>query len=245
MLDQINKENVPRHIAVIMDGNGRWAQKKGAMRVFGHKNAIQAVRDVIEASDDVGAEYLTLYTFSTENWSRPQYEVNAIMELVVHTVMSEMDSMMANNVRLVSIGDRNSLPGHCKGKLEEGIAKTAHNTGLTVILALSYSGRWDIQQAMKGIAEKVANKEIEVEAISQELIASHLCTAEYPDPELLVRTSGEYRISNFLLWQMAYTELYFTDVLWPDFRKVHLYEAVLDFQRRERRFGKTGAQVKS
>jgi undecaprenyl diphosphate synthase len=245
MIEAIDKENVPRHIAVIMDGNGRWAQKKGAMRIFGHKNALTAVRDAIEGASDMGVEYLTLYAFSTENWSRPQDEVNALMELLVNTISSEVPSMVKNNIKLTAIGDIESLPAKCQLNLENAKQDTSKNTGLTVVLALSYSGKWEIEQAVKKIVKKIAKKELKESDITQQLIADHLTTKDIPDPELLIRTSGELRTSNFLIWQTAYTELYFTEVLWPDFRKEHLFEAVMDYQKRERRFGKTGAQVKT
>src|SRR5690606_11737237 len=241
---EIDKDKIPSHIAVIMDGNGRWAQKKGAMRIFGHRNAMTAVREVIEGAGDLGVKHITLYAFSTENWSRPQDEINALMQILVNAIADEVDNMMKNNIRLSMIGDMESLPEACQSNLRQAMETTRDNTGLQVILALSYSGKWEITEAVKAIVEKIASNEITREEISQDLIASHLNTSGIPDPELLIRTSGELRISNFLLWQMAYTELYFTDVLWPDFRKEHLYEAVLDYQKRERRFGKTGAQIK-
>ncbi|WP_373493977.1 isoprenyl transferase [Aquiflexum sp.] len=245
MKELIDKTKIPNHIAVIMDGNGRWAQKKGAMRIFGHKNAITAVRETIEGAAELGLKYLTLYAFSTENWSRPQDEINALMELLVDTITKEVPNMMENNIRLVTIGHLPSLPHGCRQKLQETKELTANNTGLTVVLAISYSGRWEIQDAVKAIVKKVENKELKIEDITQEVIAANLNTKDIPDPELLIRTSGEIRISNFLLWQLAYTELFFTEVLWPDFRKEHLIEAILDYQKRERRFGKTGAQIKT
>lgn len=241
---EIDKDKIPNHIAVIMDGNGRWAQKKGAMRIFGHRNAMTAVREVIEGSAELGVKHITLYAFSTENWSRPQDEINALMELLVNAIADEVDNMMKNNIRLSTIGDTNSLPHACQSNLRNAMQTTGGNTGLEVILALSYSGKWEITEAVKSIVEKVVSKELEIKEITQELISSHLNTKGIPDPELLIRTSGELRISNFMLWQMAYTELYFTEVLWPDFRKEHLHEAILAYQRRERRFGKTGAQIK-
>lgn len=244
MKESLNKEKIPQHIAIIMDGNGRWAQQKGAMRVFGHKNAITAVRESIEGAAELGVKYLTLYAFSTENWSRPEDEVTALMELLVDTISGEVPNMMKNSIRLLSIGDIESLPKKAREKLHEAITMTAANTGLTVVLALSYSGRWEIQHAIKSIVKKVVDHQLQIEDITQEVIAAHLNTKNIPDPELLIRTSGEIRISNFLLWQLAYTELYFTEVLWPDFRKEHLVEAILDYQKRERRFGKTGAQIK-
>ncbi len=241
---EIDKGNIPSHIAVIMDGNGRWAQKKGAMRIFGHKNAMTAVREVIEGSAELGVKFITLYAFSTENWSRPQEEINALMELLVNAIGDEVGNMMENNIRLSMIGDINSLPKACQVNLRKAMKTTGNNTGLTVVLALSYSGKWDLESAVKNIVEKVASGEISKDNINQELISSQLNTKGIPDPELLIRTSGELRISNFMLWQMAYTELYFTEILWPDFRKEHLYEAISAYQKRERRFGKTGAQIK-
>lgn len=228
-----------------MDGNGRWAKKKGAMRIFGHRHAIQAVKDAIEGANNLGIKYLTLFSFSTENWSRPQDEVKALMELLVKTIIDEVSLMMKNNIRLRSIGDLESLPKSAYEKLVEAQRQTETNTGLTVILALSYSGQWELAQATKRIAQKVSEGKLKPEEITQQTVADHLETAGIPDPELMIRTSGEYRISNFLLWQLAYTELYFTPVLWPDFRVDHLYEAVEDYQKRERRFGKTGEQVKT
>lgn len=245
MKEAIHKENIPNHIAIIMDGNGRWAQGKGAKRVFGHRNAITAVREAITGANDLGVKYLTLYTFSTENWSRPKFEVNAIMELLMNTMTSQLPDLMRDNVKLTYVGDFDSLSSRFQKKLNEVMEATSGNTGMTLVLALSYSGRWELTNAVKDIAKKVADKEIDLEAVTEEYISSSLLTKEIPDPELLIRTSGELRISNFLLWQLAYTELYFTEVLWPDFRKEHLYEAIVDYQNRERRFGKTGAQIKS
>lgn len=245
MKEEIDKGKIPRHLAVIMDGNGRWAQKKGAMRIFGHRNAMTAVREAIEGSAELGIEFITLYAFSTENWSRPKEEINALMELLVSAIRDEVGTMMKNNIRLAAIGDIKSLPKRCLANLLEAIDTTKGNTGLTVTLALSYSGKWDIEEAIKTIVEKVVSNEISTEDITQDLISSHLSTKGIPDPELLIRTSGELRISNFMLWQLAYTELYFTEVLWPDFRKEDLHAAILAYQKRERRFGKTGAQIKS
>jgi undecaprenyl diphosphate synthase len=241
--DKINTEKLPRHIAVIMDGNGRWAKKQGAMRVFGHRNAIKAVRDTTEACAELGVKYLTLYAFSTENWSRPQAEVTALMELLVSTIRSETETLMKNNVRLLAIGDLVNLPKNCQRELREAIDITSGNTGLSLVLALSYSGRWEIAEAVRLIAAKVAAGELSADGITDETISQHLNTAGMPDPELLIRTSGEQRISNFLLWQLAYTELYICDTLWPDFRREHLYEAILNYQQRERRFGKISEQV--
>lgn len=245
MKESIDSTKIPQHIAIIMDGNGRWAQKKGAMRVFGHKHALAAVRETIEAADDLGVKIVTLYAFSTENWSRPADEVSALMEIMINSFISELPRMVQNNVRLTAIGDIESLPASMQKNLKNTVETTKNNTGVRVNLALSYSGRWELEQAVKDIAKKVVTGQMTVEEISQEAIATHLNTNDMPDPELLIRTSGELRISNFLLWQMAYTELYFTDVLWPDFRKEHLEAAILDYQKRERRFGKTGTQIKS
>ncbi|MBY5951287.1 isoprenyl transferase [Algoriphagus sp. NF] len=245
MKEVLDRERIPNHIAIIMDGNGRWAKKKGAMRIFGHRHAIQAVKDAIEGAENLGVKYLTLFSFSTENWSRPQEEVNGLMELLVKTITDEVPMMMKNNIRLESIGDLDSLPPNAFDKLMEAKRTTEGNDGLTVILALSYSGQWEITQATKRIAQKISEGKLKVEEINQQLIEDHLETAGIPNPELMIRTSGEYRISNFLLWQLAYTELHFTPVLWPDFRREHLLAAIIDYQKRERRFGKTGEQVKS
>jgi len=244
MKEAIDKGNIPKHIAIIMDGNGRWAQKKGAMRIFGHRNAIAAVRDAIEGSAELGVKYISLYAFSTENWSRPKEEVDALMEILVQAITDEVPTMMKNNIRLDTIGDTESLPPSCREHLRMGKEETKANTGMTVVLALSYSGRWEISQAVRKIVRKVVKGEISEKDVNQEMIASCLNTAGIPDPELLIRTSAEVRISNFMLWQLAYTELYFTEVLWPDFRKKDLHEAILAFQKRERRFGKTGAQIR-
>lgn len=243
MKEQINSDNLPKHVAVIMDGNGRWAKQKGAARIFGHKNAIKAVREVTEGCAELGVECLTLYAFSTENWARPKAEVSGLMSLLVATIKDELPTLQKNNISLHSIGDRSELPKETRSKLERAIDSTASNTGLKLILALNYSGKWDIANAMKSIAQEVKSGELNPEGINQEIIANHLSTANFPDPELLIRTSGEMRISNFLLWQMAYTEMFFTPVLWPDFRREHLHEAILAYQRRERRFGKISEQV--
>ena len=244
MKETIYRNNIPKHIAVIMDGNGRWAKQKGAMRIFGHRNAIQAVREAIEGSGELGVNYLTLFSFSTENWSRPKEEVDALMDLLVQTIVAETGLMMKENVRLNAIGDLESLPKSTYDKLIEVMQQTSANTGLTVNLALSYSGQWELTKAAQRIAQKVSEGKLSPGEITQQTLADHLDTAGIPDPELMIRTSGEYRISNFLLWQLAYTELYFSDVLWPDFRKEHLFAAIEDYQKRERRFGKTGEQVK-
>ncbi|MFM8347013.1 MAG: isoprenyl transferase [Bacteroidota bacterium] len=221
-----------------MDGNGRWAQQKGAARIFGHRNAIEAVKAISTGCAELGVEYLTLYVFSTENWGRPQEEVQGLLELLVNTLKSEISTLQENKVRLQAIGDIASLPGNCQKNLQFAIDATAANTGLTVVLALSYSGRWEITQAVRKIAGSVAEGLMKPEAITDEVIAAHLETAGLPDPELMIRTGGEMRISNFLLWQLAYTELWITRKFWPDFRKEDLYEAIIEYQHRERRFGK-------
>ena len=243
MKESINPNNLPQHIAVIMDGNGRWAKGQGAARIFGHRSAIQAVRDVTEGCAELGVGFLTLYAFSTENWGRPRAEVNALMQLLVNTIGSEQETLMKNNVRLQTIGDTHRLPTNCDTTLQQAIELTQHNTGLTLVLALNYSGRWEITEAVKKIAQQVEQQHLRAEEIDQTTIANQLTTRTMPDPELLIRTSGEMRISNFLLWQLAYTELYITPVLWPDFRREHLYEAILTYQQRERRFGKISEQV--
>lgn len=241
--EKIDLNNLPKHIAVIMDGNGRWAKQKGGMRIFGHQNAISAVRDTVEGAAELGVKYLTLYAFSTENWSRPQFEVNALMELLISTIRKETATLTKNNIRLQTIGDINSLPKNCHRELMEAIELTANNTHMTLNIALSYSGRWDLTQAVRSISQLVAAGELQPDDINEKIVAEHLSTAGMPDPELLIRTSGEMRISNFLLWQLAYTEIYITNLFWPDFRKQHLYEAILSYQSRERRFGKTSEQL--
>ena len=241
--EKINLANLPKHIAVIMDGNGRWAKQQGAQRIFGHENGVKSVRETVEAAAELGVKYLTLYAFSTENWNRPQEEVMALMQLLVHTINAETKTLNKNNIRLEAIGDLKSLPADCYKELQEAIEKTKNNSRTTLILALSYSSRWEIINAVKEIAKEVENKKISSTQINEDTINQYLCTANIPEPELMIRTSGEHRISNFLLWQLAYAELYFTDKLWPDFRKEDLYEAILDYQNRERRFGKTSEQL--
>ena len=236
--DQIDLNNLPQHVAIIMDGNGRWAKKKGAARIFGHRNAIQAVTDVTEGCGELGIKYLTLYAFSTENWGRPKEEVDGLMELLVNTIKKEINNLMENRVRLQTIGDITHLPAACQRNLEEAKQTTKNNTGLTVLLALNYSGRWEILKATKKIAEDVRDGKLQVNDINEQTYSGYLETAGVTDPELLIRTSGELRVSNFLLWQIAYTELYITKTLWPDFRKEDLYEAIYSYQHRERRFGK-------
>lgn len=236
--DKIDLTRLPEHIAIIMDGNGRWAKEKGYPRVFGHKNGVKSVSVITEAATELGIKYLTLYVFSTENWGRPLEEVNALMELLVDAIEKETVRLQKNNIRLMTIGDLNRLPEKVRNKLEECIRLTAKNTGLTLILALSYSSRWEIQQAVKNISSDVQTGKINTEDITDELISSYLLTREIPDPDLLIRTSGEVRISNFLLWQIAYSELYFTEKHWPAFRKEEFYHSIIEFQRRDRRFGK-------
>ncbi len=239
----LDSTRIPQHIAIIMDGNGRWAKKKGMARIFGHQNALKAVRETVETAAEIGVKYLTLYAFSTENWNRPQKEVQALMELLVSSINKERDTLKKNNIRLQAIGDIASLPLKCRKELDEAYKYTEKCDRMTLILALSYSARWELIEATKKIAQIVKNGEIKEDEITQELISSFLTTSKYPDPELLIRTSGEYRISNFLLWQIAYSELYFTKTLWPDFRKEDLILAVQDFQKRERRFGLTTEQI--
>lgn len=241
--EHIDINNLPRHIAVIMDGNGRWAKKKGAMRIFGHKNAVQAVKEVTEGCGELGIKYLTLYAFSTENWNRPKAEIDGLMELLVSTLKQEIKTLMDNQVKLVTIGETSNLPGDCQKNLEWAIDQTKNNTGLKLILALSYSGRWEILKAVKALAKDVEQGKIKSEEINERSFENYLTTSGIPDPELLIRTSGELRVSNFLLWQIAYTELFITPTLWPDFRKNHLYEAIWSYQQRERRFGKTSEQL--
>lgn len=241
--EDLDKDKLPRHIAIIMDGNGRWAKQKGNPRVFGHKNGVAAVRDTVEAAAELGIGYLTLYAFSTENWKRPRTEIDALMSLLVSTINKETKTLMDNNVRLHAIGDLGSLPKKVAGQLAGAIERTSGNTGLNLILALSYSARWEISEAIRRISLQVKEGDLDAASIGADTVDQYLTTAAFPDPELLIRTSGEYRISNFLLWQIAYTELYFTKTLWPDFRKEHLYKAIADYQCRERRFGGTSEQI--
>jgi len=239
----IDLERLPRHIAIIMDGNGRWAQEKGQDRLYGHFHGVESVRNIVEGCAELGVEYLTLYAFSTENWDRPANEVTGLMELLVETIRVETKTLNKNKIKLHVIGDMSMLPEYARKELNESIEMTANNTGLHLIMALSYSSRWELVQAVKQIAEDVKQGKINPELITQDTLEQYLCTSDFPDPELMVRTSGEYRISNFLLYQLAYAELYFTTVRWPDFRKENLYEAILEFQKRERRFGKTSDQL--
>ena len=240
---QIDPNRVPQHIAIIMDGNGRWAQEQGQDRLFGHFHGVQSVRDIVEGCAEIGVKYLTLYAFSTENWDRPEKEVTGLMELLVETIRKEVPILNGNNIKMHAIGALTMLPPNARQALQEAIDLTAENTGLNLIMALSYSSRWELVDAVKKIATDVKAGKLGVEEIGQETLQQYLSTSQFPDPELMIRTSGEYRISNFLLYQLAYAELYFTQTRWPDFRKENLYEAIVDFQNRERRFGKTSAQL--
>jgi undecaprenyl diphosphate synthase len=243
LLGQINKERLPKHIAIIMDGNGRWAEEKGEDRLFGHFHGVESVRNIVEGCAELGIGYLTLYAFSTENWDRPQDEIDGLMTLLVDTIRKEVPILNNNNIKLHVIGDMNMLPAFAYEELKEALEMTSQNTGLNLIMALSYSSRWELVNAVKHIGIDVQAGKLEANSINQETLQQYLTTSNFPDPELMIRTSGEYRISNFLLYQLAYAELYFTNTRWPDFRKVNLYEAIIDFQSRERRFGKTGKQV--
>ena len=243
LLKQINFSNIPQHIAVIMDGNGRWAQQQGHERLYGHNYGVESVREVLKAAKELKVKYLTLYAFSTENWNRPKAEIDALMSLLVSTINKETKTLNENNIRLQAIGDLKSLPKNCYRELMEAIEKTSQNKRMTLVLALSYSSKWEIVNAAKKIAEKIQKKEISAEEIDENLFENELCTVGLPEPELMIRTSGEHRISNYLLWQLAYAELYFTEKLWPDFRREDLFEAIVDFQKRERRFGKISEQL--
>lgn len=245
MKSQINLENLPKHIAIIMDGNGRWAKGKGMPRVFGHKSGVKAVRETTEAAAELGIEYLTLYAFSTENWNRPAFEVKALMTLLVETIKGEVKTLNKNNIRLQAIGDISKLPEKSYKALLKAIDDTKQNTRMTLVLALNYSAKWEIMNAVKDLATQVESGKLKAEDLDENVFADALETKGMPDPELLIRTSGETRISNFLLWQIAYSELYFTPIFWPDFRKKDLFEAVLNYQQRERRFGKTSEQLNS
>lgn len=244
LLQQIDHDRLPRHIAIIMDGNGRWATEKGQDRLYGHFHGVESVRNILEGCAEMGIEYLTLYAFSTENWDRPKNEVDGLMELLVETIRREVITLNKNSIKLHVIGDMEMLPEIARRELEEALAETAHNTKFNLIMALSYSSRWELVQAVKDIARDVKAGVIDPANITQDTLQGYLSTSAFPDPELMIRTSGEYRISNFLLYQLAYAELYFTNTRWPDFRKQHLYEAIIDFQQRERRFGKTGDQLR-
>jgi undecaprenyl diphosphate synthase len=241
--DKIDLNRLPRHIAIIMDGNGRWAQEKGQDRLFGHYHGVESVRNIVEACAELGIGYLTLYAFSTENWDRPAYEVTGLMELLVETIRKEVETLNKNDIRLHVIGDMSMLPDYARTELNEALEITARNKGLNLVMALSYSSRWELSEAVKKIALDAQSGILDPATITQDTLQQYLSTREFPDPELMIRTSGEFRISNFLVYQLAYAELYFTNTRWPDFRKENLYEALLDFQGRERRFGKTSAQI--
>ncbi|MBI2280061.1 MAG: isoprenyl transferase [Bacteroidetes bacterium] len=241
--EQIDKQNMPNHIAIIMDGNGRWAKEHNKPRVYGHKKGVLSVRDVVEGAGEIGLKHLTLYAFSTENWKRPKLEVTALMQLLVNTISKEADTLNKNNVKLTTIGDINSLPSNCRNELIKAISKTEKNTGLNLILALSYSSKWEIIEAVKNISKDVLEDKMNIEDIDENIIDDYLNTKGIPDPEFLIRTSGEHRISNFLLWQIAYAELLFSSKLWPDYRKEDLFEAIVNYQKRERRFGLTSEQI--
>ncbi len=241
--EQLTTDRLPEHVAIIMDGNGRWAKKQGLARVFGHQKGVETVHEITTAAAELGLKYLTLYTFSTENWNRPQEEVDAIMTLLVETIAKERPTLMKNNVRLLTIGDTNRLPDEARKKYLQLIEDTAGNTGLSLVLALSYSSRWEITEATKRIARKIENGELKAEDITEQTLTDNMTTAAIPDPDLLIRTSGEYRISNFLLWQLAYSEMYFTDCYWPEFTREEFYKALVDYAQRERRFGKTSEQI--
>ena len=243
--EQIDPQRIPKHIAIIMDGNGRWAEEQGQDRLYGHFHGVASVRDIVEGCSEIGVKYLTLYAFSTENWDRPQLEVTGLMELLVETIRKEVPILNKNNIRLHMIGALSMLPPYAMTAMQEALDMTAANTGLNLIMALSYSSRWELVSAVKKIAIDVKEGKIDPESIDHLTLQNYLSTSAFPDPELMIRTSGEYRISNFLLYQLAYAELYFTDTRWPDFRKENLYESILDYQRRERRFGKTSSQLKA
>ena len=244
LLPQIDREKLPKHIAIIMDGNGRWAKKRALPRVVGHEYGVKSVRTVAETAARLGVKYLTLYTFSTENWNRPHLEVKAIMALLVRTIRKEVATLQKNNIRLRTIGDIDALPKDAYNELQEAMALTANNDSMDLVLALNYSARWDIVQATKKIAESVQDGSIKVEDINEKVISASLNTGALPEPDLLIRTSGEFRISNFMLWEMAYGEFYFTDIYWPEFDQEAFYKAIVDYQKRERRFGKTSDQIK-
>ncbi|MCB0459634.1 MAG: isoprenyl transferase [Flavobacteriaceae bacterium] len=243
LLPQIDTQKIPQHVAIIMDGNGRWAKQKGMARVFGHKNGVKSVRESTEAARELGIKVLTLYAFSTENWNRPKKEVDTLMSLLVSSLKEELKTLQKNDIKLQTIGQLENLPKKAQKELKEVIEVTQNNTSMILNLALSYGSREEIVNTMKNISKKVVNKELSIEEIDEKIINNHLYTFNLPDVDLMIRTSGEKRISNFLLWQIAYAELYFTDVLWPDFRKEDFFKAILDYQHRERRFGKISEQI--
>lgn len=243
--DKLDKENIPEHVAIIMDGNGRWAKKKGQMRLFGHATGVEAVREALKAATEINVKYLTLYAFSTENWNRPKEEVDGLMDLLVTTIANEIESLNDNDVRLDAIGNTDELPEKCRNELKNAIERTKHNTGTCLILALNYSSKYEIKAAIKQIAQDYKDGKIELSDVTDQLVSDHLFTADLPDPELMIRTSGELRISNFLLWQLAYCELHFTPIFWPDFKKEDFFQAIYDYQNRERRFGMVSEQLDS
>ena len=240
---QLDPKRIPQHVAIIMDGNGRWAKRKGELRIFGHTNGVDSVREALTAAVEVGVQYLTLYAFSTENWNRPKEEIAALMDLLVQSIYNEINELNSKGVKLETIGDVEILPKTCQNALIDAKDKTKYNKKITLILALSYSSRREIAHAIKKMTKEVVDGKLSSDSINEDLISSYLSTANYPDPELLIRTSGENRVSNFLMWQLAYTELYFTKILWPDFKKKNFYRAIYDYQKRERRFGKTSDQI--
>ena len=242
-LENIDRSNVPKHVAIIMDGNGRWAQKQGHDRLFGHNFGVESVREALKAAQELGVKHLTLYAFSTENWNRPKEEVDGLMDLLVQTIAKEVDELDKSNVRICTIGDMDGLPVSCKNEMNSAYEQTKTNTGVNLILALNYSGKWDITDAVKRLASKIKDGKLNPEDINEESINEELTTSGIPDPELLIRTSGEHRISNFLLWQSAYSEFVFTEVLWPDFKRDDFYKAILNYQSRERRFGLVSEQI--
>lgn len=244
-IEDVDRKRLPKHVAIIMDGNGRWAQKQGQARIYGHNNGVESVRQVTEAAAELGVEYITLYAFSTENWNRPKEEVDALMNLLVKTIHGEIDTLNKNNIRLLTIGNTDKLPEECRQELMDVIQKTSSNSRLNLVLALSYSSHEEIVNAVRNIASECTNGSLKPDEITDNLFTEYLYTRGIPDPELLIRTSGEQRISNFLLWQTAYAELYFSPVLWPDYRKEDFYDALVDFQQRERRFGLTSEQIKN
>ena len=245
LIDTIIPEKIPQHIAIIMDGNGRWANEKGQERLFGHSSGVKSVREAIKTAIELGVSYITLYAFSIENWNRPKQEVDGLMDLLISSIANEIEEFNENGVKLLTIGDINSLPENCMLSIKDAVSRTSENSKLTLILAVNYSSKWEITQAVKTITESVNNNELAITEITENLIQRHLSTNSIPDPELLIRTSGEYRISNFLLWQIAYTELYFTEILWPDFRRNDFIQAVIEYQNRERRFGLLSTQIDS
>jgi len=241
--ERIDLAKLPEHVAIIMDGNGRWAKAHGKPRVFGHQSGVKAVREVTEAAAELGIEYLTLYAFSTENWSRPKFEINALMHLLIETIKNELSTLNKNDIRLKAIGDISKLPKKTYNALKEGIEDTKDNKRMTLVLALNYSSRWEITEACRKMGADLLSDKLNLDSIDENCVSNYLTTKDIPDPELMIRTSGEIRISNFLLWQLAYSELYFTDIFWPEFRKDSFYNAILDFQNRERRFGKISEQI--